>query len=148
MKKIKAFIYGRRTLILGMAGAVLVGIIILVGKDAVLSLYQISETARQYASLILTITSFVLWIRVSNMIMIVGIFRSGGDTRFSFILDVGSVWLVGVPFALIGAFVFHLPVYGVVLMIMAEEVVKMFIGFWRFSSRKWINNLTQKMVTT
>jgi putative MATE family efflux protein len=144
----QAFIYGRRTLMLGMAGAVLVGIIILVGKDAVLSLYQISETARQYASLILTITSFVLWIRVSNMIMIVGIFRSGGDTRFSFILDVGSVWLVGVPFALIGAFVFHLPVYGVVLMIMAEEVVKMFIGFWRFSSRKWINNLTQKMVTT
>jgi putative MATE family efflux protein len=143
-----AFTDGKRTLILGMAGAVLVGIIILVGKDAVLSLYQISETARQYASLILTITSFVLWIRVSNMIMIVGIFRSGGDTRFSFILDVGSVWLVGVPFALIGAFVFHLPVYGVVLMIMAEEVVKMFIGFWRFSSRKWINNLTQKMVTT
>jgi putative MATE family efflux protein len=144
----KAFIYGRRTLILGMVGAVLVGLIILVGKDAILSLYQISETARLYASMILTITSFVLWIRVSNMIMIVGIFRSGGDTRFSFILDVGSVWLVGVPFALIGAFVFHLPVYGVVLMIMAEEVVKMLIGFWRFSSRKWINNLTQKMVTT
>jgi putative MATE family efflux protein len=144
----KAYTYGKRTLILGMAGAVLVGIIILVGKDAILSLYQISETARLYASLILTITSFVLWIRVSNMIMIVGIFRSGGDTRFSFILDVGSVWLVGVPFALIGAFVFHLPVYGVVLMIMAEEVVKMLIGFWRFSSRKWINNLTQKMVTT
>jgi putative MATE family efflux protein len=143
----KAFIYGRRTLILGMAGAVLVGLIILVGKDAILSLYQISETARLYASLILTITSFVLWIRVSNMIMIVGIFRSGGDTRFSFVLDVGSVWLVGVPFALIGAFVFHLPVYGVVLMIMAEEVVKMLIGFWRFSSRKWINNLTQKMTT-
>jgi putative MATE family efflux protein len=143
----KAFIYGRRTLILGMAGAVLVGLIILVGKDAILSLYQISETARLYASLILTITSFVLWIRVSNMIMIVGIFRSGGDTRFSFVLDVGSVWLVGVPFALIGAFVFHLPVYGVVLMIMAEEVVKMLIGFWRFSSSKWINNLTQKMTT-
>jgi putative MATE family efflux protein len=144
----KAYTYGKRTLILGMAGAVLVGIIILLGKDAILSLYQISETARLYASMILTITSFVLWIRVSNMIMIVGIFRSGGDTRFSFILDVGSVWLVGVPFALIGAFVLHLPVYGVVLMIMAEEVVKMLIGFWRFSSRKWINNLTQKMVTT
>jgi putative MATE family efflux protein len=54
----KAFIYGRRTLILGMAGAVLVGLIILVGKDAILSLYQISETSRLYASLILTITSF------------------------------------------------------------------------------------------
>jgi Na+-driven multidrug efflux pump len=106
-------------------GSVLVGLAILVGKDAILALYQISETARQYASMILTIVAFTLWIRVSNMTMIVGIFRSGGDTRFSFALDVGSVWLVGIPFALIGAFVFHFPVYGVVLMIMAEEVVKM-----------------------
>jgi putative MATE family efflux protein len=143
----KAYDYGRRTLVIGVVGAVFIGMAILVGKDAILSLYQISETARQYASTILTIVAFTLWIRVTNMTMIVGIFRSGGDTRFSFILDVGSVWLVGIPFALIGAFVFHLPVYGVVLMIMSEEVVKMGIGLWRFFSRKWINNLTQKMMT-
>jgi putative MATE family efflux protein len=141
----KAFDYGRRTLIIGMAGSVLVGLAILAGKDSILALYQISETARQYASMILTIVAFTLWIRVSNMTMIVGIFRSGGDTKFSFALDVGSVWLVGIPFALIGAFVFHFPVYGVVLMIMSEEVVKMMIGFWRFFSRKWINNLAHKM---
>jgi putative MATE family efflux protein len=142
-----AFDYGRRTLIIGMAGAILVGLIILISKDAILNLYQISEAARQYASMILTIMSFSLWVRVSNMTMIVGILRSGGDTRFSFVLDVGSVWLVGVPIALIGAFVFHLPVYGVFLLIMSEELVKMLIGFWRFSSRKWINNLTHKMTS-
>jgi len=142
-----AFDYGRRTLLIGISGAMLVGLVILMSKDLILSLYQISETARQYASMILMIMSFSLWVRVSNMIMIVGIFRSGGDTRFSFVLDVGSVWLVGIPFALIGAFVFHLPVYGVVLMIMAEELVKMLIGFWRFSSRKWINNLAHTMST-
>jgi putative MATE family efflux protein len=143
----KAWEYGRRTLVISMIGAVLVGLIILVSKDAVLNLYQISDTARQYSSMILTIMAFSLWVRVSNMTMIVGIFRSGGDTRFSFALDVGSVWLVGIPFALIGAFVFHFPVYGVVLMIMAEEIVKMFIGFWRFASRKWINNLAHNMTS-
>jgi putative MATE family efflux protein len=144
----KAYDYGRRTLVIGVVGAILIGMAILAGKDAILSLYQISETARQYASTILTIVAFSLWIRVTNMTMIVGIFRSGGDTRFSFILDVGSVWLVGIPFALIGAFVFRFPVTGVVLMIMSEEVVKMGIGLWRFFSRRWINNLTQKMMTT
>ncbi|HSV86005.1 MAG TPA: MATE family efflux transporter [Levilinea sp.] len=145
-EEFKAFDYGRRTLMISISGAVIVGVGILTSKDLMLSLYQISDITRQNASMILTIMSFSIWVRVANMTMIVGIFRSGGDTRFSFALDVGSIWLVGVPLALIGAFVFHFPVYGVVLMIMAEEFVKMLIGLWRFSSRKWINNLTQTMV--
>lgn len=141
----KAFDYARRSLIIGVSGAVLVGMGILISKDFILSLYQVSDITRQNASMILTIMAFFIWVRVSNMTMIVGIFRSGGDTRFSFALDVGSVWLIGIPLALLGAFVFHLPVYGVVLMIMAEEFIKMLIGFRRFSSRKWINNLAQTM---
>jgi putative MATE family efflux protein len=141
----KAYEYGRLTLMIALIGSFMVGGVILISKDAILTLYQISETARMYSSMILTIMGFSLWIRAMNLTLIIGIFRSGGDTRFSFLLDAGSVWLVGVPFALIGAFVLHLPVYGVVLMIMSEELVKMLIGFWRFSSRRWINNLSHRM---
>ena len=43
--------------------------------------------------------------------------------------------------ALPGAFLLHLPVYFVYLMVMTEEVVKMGIGLVRFASRKWINKL-------
>ena len=57
-------------------------------------------------------------------------------------LDVSSVWLVGVPLAYLGAFVFKLPVYWVYLMIVAEEFIKFVIAMQRFFSKKWINDVT------
>ena len=42
------------------------------------------------------------------MILFIGIFRSGGDTRFALLLDGVIIWVVGVPLAFAGAFLFHL----------------------------------------
>ena len=64
-----------------------------------------------------------------------------GDTRFALIMEICSIWLIGVPAAYIGAFVLYLPVYYVYLMVALEEVVKAFVCAWRFRSRKWIHDL-------
>jgi Na+-driven multidrug efflux pump len=82
-------------------------------------------------------------VRVSNQTIIVGILRSGGDTRYSLVLDVGTVWFVGIPMALLGAFVLHLPIYWVVAMVMSDDLTKAGVGFYRYRTRKWINNLTE-----
>lgn len=47
------------------------------------------------------------------------------------------------PLAVLGGLVLDLPVYQVYLMVMAEEAVKLGICVWRFTSRRWINNLVQ-----
>jgi Na+-driven multidrug efflux pump len=75
--------------------------------------------------------------------MVVGVLRSGGDTRFCLFLDGVIIWIVGVPSALIGAFVFHLPVHWVYLLVFTDELSKMIVGLPRFFSRKWIHNLAQ-----
>lgn len=139
----KAFVYARRALFLAAGGAILVGVAIILGADLILSLYKVSEMVRQYAHNIMRVLASVLWIRVSNMTIVVGILRSGGDTRFSMFLDAGTVWLIGIPLALTGAFLLHLPVYWVYLMVMTEEVAKLMIGLRRFTSKKWINNLVR-----
>jgi len=56
-------------------------------------------------------------------------------------MELFSVWLIGVPSALIGGFVLHLPVYGVYAMVLIEELVKAIIILRRFLSRKWIHDL-------
>jgi Na+-driven multidrug efflux pump len=76
------------------------------------------------------------------MTTVVGILRAGGDTRFSLFLDGLIIWIVGVPMAYLGAFVWHLPVYLVYLCAMSEEATKWILGMHRYFSRKWINNLT------
>ena len=91
----------------------------------------------------LTIVSAAMWLKAANMMIIVGILRSGGDTRFGLFADVAPVWLIGIPMALVGAFVLHLPIYLVVLMALMDEVTKFVIGVWRVASGRWINNVVR-----
>lgn len=81
--------------------------------------------------------------RACNAVIIVGILRSGGDTRFSFFLDGLIIWAVGVPSAFLGAFVLNLPVYWVYLLVMSEEILKWILGIRRYFSRRWINDMAQ-----
>lgn len=138
-----AFKYAGRSLILGAVTGLVLGGIALLGADGILELYKVSPIVLKNAQLVLIIFGMFLWLRSMNSINVVGVLRSGGDTRFSLFIDGVIIWIVGVPAALIGAFVFHLPVYWVYLLVLSEEITKWFIGLPRFFSRKWIHNLAQ-----
>ena len=140
-----AVTYARRFLALTILVALGVGLLIFAGAGKVLDLYRISSEAQRYARYILMVISGALWLKAANMMSIVGIMRSGGDTRFALFVDSGPLWLIGVPLALLGAFVLHLPVYWVALMVVADEATKFGIGLWRVSSGRWINNVVQAL---
>ncbi len=141
-KENEAYLYAGRSLGLGILGGILLGLVLQLVKVPVLSLYKVSPEVIQDASRIINVVSFFLWVRVNNMTTVVGILRAGGDTRFSLFLDGIIIWIVGVPMAYFGAFVFHWPVYLVYLCAMSEEATKWILGINRYFSRKWINNLT------
>jgi putative MATE family efflux protein len=138
----EAYLYAGRSLGLGILGGILLGLVLQLVKIPVLSLYKVSPEVIQDASRIINVVSFFLWVRVNNMTTVVGILRAGGDTRFSLFLDGIIIWIVGVPMAYLGAFVFNWPVFLVYLCAMSEEATKWFLGINRYFSRKWINNLT------
>lgn len=138
-----AFDYGRQTLIISTAGAITLGLVILIGRDLILGFYKLSPESLHLTRNILTVMGLALWVKVSNMTIIVGILRAGGDTRFSLFLDTGTVWLVGVPLAVLGGLVLHLPVYIVYLMVIGDEICKYVVAVWRFLSKRWINNVAQ-----
>ena len=142
-KEEEAYLYGGRSIGLGIAGGLVMGIILQFVKVPILALFHVSPEAARNASHIVNIVCLFLWIRINNMTIVVGILRAGGDTRFSLFLDGVIIWLVGVPLAALGAFVFHLPVYFVYLCAMSEELTKWALGLYRYRTRKWINNLTQ-----
>ncbi len=76
-----------------------------------------------------------------NTVVINGVIRSGGDTRFILLLDAGCQWLVGIPLGFMGAFFWRLPLKFVFLLVICEEIVKIFICLARMYSRAWIRNL-------
>ena len=138
-----AYDYANRFLILAFVGAILIGIIVILIRPAVLSLYNIEPLSYKLAMQILLVFGAAMWIRVTNLMIFIGILRAGGDTRFALYVELGSIWLIGVPVALISAFVFHMPVYWVYIFIMAEEIVKLLFVYPRFKSKKWIHNLAE-----
>ena len=78
-----------------------------------------------------------------NSTMVVGIFRSGGDTKFGLILDITTMWGCSILLGAVAAFVFHFPVKIVYLFIMSDEIIKIPICMWRYRSKKWLNNVTR-----
>lgn len=125
----------------GLAGAVLMGMLYKLVTPQLLHLYNISDISANLARQIIAIYSLSLWVRATNFMLFIGILRAGGDTHFALKVESFTIWFVGVPAALIGGFVLHLPVYGVYAMVLAEEVVKALVVIPRYRSRAWIHDL-------
>ena len=136
-----AFEYSRRFTILGVASAMMGGVLVFFVRDVVVGLYQLSPAAAFNLRNIMLIYSLSIWLRVFNFMLFIGALRAGGDTRYAMFMELFSIWLIGVPSALLGGFVLHLPVYWVYAMVLLEEAVKAIVIFRRFLSRKWIHDL-------
>ncbi|HUV16536.1 MAG TPA: MATE family efflux transporter [Pelolinea sp.] len=131
----------KQTLALNFGLAVILGILLLSSRQFIISYFNITDAARGFGLNIIAVLASVMWLRTSNFVFFIGMMRSGGDTRFAWIMDVLSLWGIGVPLALLGAFVLQLPVYYVYLLVMAEEALKFIISIWRFRSQRWIHDL-------
>lgn len=144
--KESAISYARTFIILGPILGVILGIILYVFSPLIMTLFNtVSAEVYEYTSKALTVISITMSIKIINGLLVVGIFRSGGDTRFSMFLEMGSVWLVGVPMAFFGALVLKAPVYWVLALVSIEEVVKALIGIPRLLSNKWVRNVVERM---
>ena len=83
--------------------------------------------------------------RVFNLMMVVGILRGGGDTRYAMLMELSCVWLVGVPLAVVSSVLLKLSVVYVVWLFSTEELVKVIGNYRRFKSKKWVHNVISTM---
>ncbi|HHV38045.1 MAG TPA: MATE family efflux transporter [Tepidimicrobium sp.] len=138
--------YANRFLILSIGVGLLLSTGIFLTSDLMLKAFrnltpELYETSKR----LLIALAIFFTIKVYNGTLVVGVLRGGGDTRFSMLLDMAGVWLIGVPLAFIGALVLKFPVYYVTPLVYMEEVVKAAIGTPRVISRKWVTNLIKDM---
>lgn len=133
-----AYLYAKRFLLIQLSLAFVLGAALFAVSSAVPSLYNISATAAANTTLILRIMSVAVIIKSTNLMAFIGIIRAGGDTRMGLIMDIGPMWVIGVPLAYIGTFVFGLPVAAVYILALLEEVAKLGLVLWRIFSRRWM----------
>lgn len=120
---------------------IVMGFVCILIRNPLIDLFSVQKDVA--SDIIKCLTVFVCYLpfRMFNLINIVGVLRSGGDTKASLLLDITGVWCVGIPFAFLGGIVLGLPIYYVYAMITIEEVYKFILGFKRYKQKKWLKNI-------
>ena len=111
----------------------------------IISMYSISPEVAQAVNKCLIVFILFMPFKMFNYVNVVGVLRSGGDTRMCLILDTSGVWLIGVPMAFFGGLYLKQTIWIVYAMVMAEEVYKSVFGYIRYRQKKWLRNLAVEL---
>lgn len=107
----------------------------------VIGLFSVSEQVGVSISRCFIVFILYMPFKMFNFVNIVGILRSGGDTKYALFLDCSGVWIIGIPLAYFGGILLNLPIYYVYGLVMIEEIYKCFLGIRRYKQKKWLRNL-------
>lgn len=133
--------YGHQFVVLAIIIGLIISISMALSTRYIVNIFDVSEEVKHYTTMILYVVSAILTIRYVNVTMVIGVLRGGGDAKYGLFIDWFSMYFIGIPFAIIGAFVLRLPVYWVVALICTEELVKLFLVVKRLKSGDWIKTI-------
>lgn len=137
--------YARKFSLISIMVGIFLGLVLMAVAPRLLSFFNVSAIVKSNSLIILYMISIIFSIRALGIMYIVGILRGGGDAKWALFIEGFTMWCIGVPLTILGAFVFHLPVYLVYALAMIEEIFKCLMSIMRFKSGKWIKNVTHNM---
>lgn len=117
--------------------------LVLAVTPAVVAGVLLTDQARQYLIGMMVIMSFYMIGRCVNTVTINGVLDGGGDTLFDMYSLIVCMWMIAIPLALAGAFVFHWSPLAVYACTCLDEVGKIPWVMHRFRKYKWVKDLTR-----
>jgi len=136
-----AEIHSRYFIILQFIFALIMGVVCFFIRIPLIRLFNVTDIVGVDISKCLIFFILYLPFKSFNWVNIVGILRSGGDTKAALTLDITGVWCVGIPLAYLGGILLGLPIYFVYAMVALEEIYKFIFGFRRYKKKIWLKNL-------
>lgn len=109
----------------------------------ILNMVVLTDQAREYLTGMMVIMSFYMIGRCVNTVTINGVLDGGGDTIFDLYSLIVCMWIIAIPLALAGAFVFHWHPLAVYACTCLDEVGKIPWVMARFRKYKWVQDLTR-----
>ena len=103
----------------------------------------LTDQARSYLIGMMIIMSIYMIGRCVNTVTINGVLDGGGDTIFDLYSLIVCMWMIAIPLALLGAFVFHWSPLLVYACTCLDEVGKIPWVMLRFNKYKWVRDLTR-----
>ena len=140
-----AEIYAKKLLLYSFLSSLLGVVLLLIIKPFIIKKFALNGEVEDYLNLTLNILFYYIPLQSISAVLIVGVFRAGGDTKFALVADVLPLWFGSVLISAIAAFYLNLPAKLIYLLIMSDEIIKQPLIIWRYRSKKWINNVTREL---
>lgn len=141
-----AKLYARRLAVMSFWLGLIAGGIILLSAPIANANMALTPQAQSYLSFMFFVMSYFTLAQSVSANMIVGIFRSGGDTKYGLVVDITTMWCGSILFGAIAAFVLHWDVKIVYMILMSDEILKIPFVLKRFHSNKWLKDVTRDEV--
>lgn len=107
---------------------------------------KLTDQARKYMLGMMCIMAVYMIGRTVNTVIINGIFAAGGDTMFDMYSLVVTMWMIAIPLAALGTFVFGWPVEVVYACTCLDEVGKIPWVMYHYKKYKWVKDLTRENI--
>jgi len=131
-----AHLYAARTRRIGMIFAVFLGVVFFVFGSQIISFYTYDTDIISLGGDIMMMMAFILPLQSSQFIL-AGALRGAGDTRATAIITFVSVLIIR-PFLAIGLIeIFALGLWGAWIALVADQVARSALVWFRFNSGKW-----------
>ena len=140
-----AEIYAKKLLLYSFLSSLLGVALLLIIKPFIIKKFSLNGEVEDYLNLTLNILFYYIPLQSISAVLIVGVFRAGGDTKFALVADVLPLWFGSVLISAIAAFYLNFPAKLVYILIMSDEIIKQPLIIWRYRSKKWINNVTREL---
>ena len=140
-----AEIYAKKLLLYSFLSSLLGIALLLIIKPFIIKKFALNGEVEDYLNLTLNILFYYIPLQSISAVLIVGVFRAGGDTKFALVADVFPLWFGSVLISAFAAFYLNLPAKLVYILIMSDEIIKQPLIIWRYRSKKWINNVTREL---
>lgn len=137
----KAIDYSKKCIILTILISMIMSIILVILSPVIIAIFNVKDLVKDYTKKLLMIVAFGMVFKSYNYTTIVGILRSGGDTKYTAILDFLSVWFIGIPMAFLGSYFLNLPIYITYFLVYSEEIIKVIFSSMRVKKNKWAKSL-------
>lgn len=136
-------LYGDRLTIISFILGVASTLIMFALTPLLLHTVKLTPLARKYMLYMMCIMAVYMIGRTVNTVVINGIFAAGGDTLFDMYSLVVTMWMIAVPLAALGTFLFHWPVAVVYACTCLDEVGKIPWVMYHYKKYKWVKDLTR-----
>ena len=129
-------------LVLAPLGALLVGLFVwFMQAPLLLWIGNLPAELLPQAGQVLGILCLGMLLKVFNMVGIVGVLRSGGDVKYSIVIDIVGMWCIGLPLAWLAVSWLGWPLSWVAAVVLLEELSKVLMVHRRVQRRRWLRNL-------